>query len=101
MNMDLKFQEPLRRSIATPVVFFIQTSTFPGCYANRYVLQSGILPSIRGIGNFCSNKNLSVPSVLQRLLIYSCLNTGYTKFRLFSRGVFQFRQTSTSLHETL
>src|SRR6218665_3394917 len=48
MNMELKFQESLRSSIMTPVVFFIQTSTLDVCYAYRYVLQSGILPHFRG-----------------------------------------------------
>src|SRR6218665_2461527 len=48
MNMDLKFQESLRISIATPVVFFVQTSTLDFCYANRYILQIWMLPSIRG-----------------------------------------------------
>src|SRR6218665_1553601 len=43
MNMELKFQESLKRSIATPVVFFIQTSTLDVCYAYRYVLQSWML----------------------------------------------------------
>src|SRR6218665_2405521 len=40
MNMNLKFQESLRSSITTPVVFFIQTSALDVCYAYRYILQS-------------------------------------------------------------
>src|SRR6218665_3016969 len=34
------FQESLRRSITTPVVFFVQTSTLDVCCAYRNVLQS-------------------------------------------------------------
>src|SRR6218665_3721710 len=39
MNKELKFQESLRRSITTPVVFFVQTSTLGICYAYRHVLR--------------------------------------------------------------
>src|SRR6218665_1774300 len=57
MNMELKFQESLRISIATPVVFFVQTSTLDVCYANRYFLQS-----IRG--------TRAVPRKIFRLRLY-------------------------------
>src|SRR6218665_2292873 len=40
MNKELKFQESLRRSITTPVVFFVQTSTLGICYAYRHILRS-------------------------------------------------------------
>src|SRR6218665_3608627 len=40
MNKELKFQESLRRSITTLVVFFVQTSTLGVCYAYRYVRRS-------------------------------------------------------------
>src|SRR6218665_3057570 len=34
------FQESLRRSITTPVVFFVQTSTLGVCYVYRHVRRS-------------------------------------------------------------
>jgi len=41
--MDLKFQESLRSSITTPVVFFIQTSTLDVCYAIVRACELGCL----------------------------------------------------------
>src|SRR6218665_286305 len=59
------FQESLRRSITTPVVFFVQTSTLDVCYAYRNVLQSGMLTSIRGI-----RKTRAVPRKIFRIRLY-------------------------------
>src|SRR6218665_2539739 len=66
MNMELKFQESLRSSIKTPVVFFIQTSTLDVCYAYRYVFQSGILPSIR----LLRRRTRAVPRNICRFRLY-------------------------------
>src|SRR6218665_194088 len=65
MNMNLKFQESLRSSITIPVVFFVQTSTLDVCYAYRYILQSWMLPSIRGI-----RKTRAVPRKIFRFRLY-------------------------------
>src|SRR6218665_437869 len=63
MNMELKFQESLRSSITTPVVFFIQTSTLDVCYAYRHLIQSGMLPSIR-------RRTRAVPRKIFRFRLY-------------------------------
>src|SRR6218665_3244849 len=60
MNKELKFQESLRRSITTPVVFFVQTSTLGICYAYRHILRSIWL--LRG--------TLAVPRKIFRCRLY-------------------------------
>src|SRR6218665_1572603 len=66
MNMNLKFQESLRSSITTPVVFFVQTSTLDACYAYRYILQSWMLPSIR----LLRRRTRAVPRKIFRFRLY-------------------------------
>src|SRR6218665_2281426 len=102
MNMDLK---SLRISITTSVVFFIQTSTLDVCYAYRYVLQSGKLPSIwllhrtravpRKIHSVCTAASLVLALAYGVYKISPVFERGSTNIH-FPAGVAICRSFSTS-----
>src|SRR6218665_3556557 len=77
------FQESLRRSITTPVVFFVQTCTLDVCYAYRNVLQSGMLPSIRGI-----RKTRAVPRKIFRIRLYCSIFSASFSIRGIQNFIF-------------
>src|SRR6218665_870317 len=85
------FQESLRRSITTPVVFFVQTSTLDVCYAYRNVLQSIWL--LRGI-----RKTRAVPRKIFRIRLYCSVFSasfnirGIPNFIFFREGFSRFDQ---------
>src|SRR6218665_1330497 len=81
MNMKLKFQESLSISIATPVVFFVQTSTLDVCYANRYFLQSIWL--LRG--------TRAVPRKIFRICLYCSVFRASFSMRAIKNFIF-FRE---------
>src|SRR6218665_2076644 len=94
MNMNLKFQESLRSSITTPVVFFVQTSTLDVCYAKGTSFKAGCFQasgfSAGGLGLFQEKSFGSV-----------CTAASFDLF-LFKYGVYEilsvFERGSTNIH---
>src|SRR6218665_3179412 len=92
MNKELKFQESLRRSITTPVVFFVQPSTLGVCYAYRHVCRSIWL----------LRRTRAVPRKIIRFRLYCSVFSasfsirGIQNFVCFREGFSRFDQHSLS-----
>src|SRR6218665_1532385 len=91
MNKELKFQESSRRSITTPVVFFVQTSTLGVCYAYRHVGRSiWLLRGTRAVPSkvfrfrlYCNVFSASFS--IRGIQNFICFREGFDQHPLFCR----------------